>query len=96
MEKHPHDFTCPKCCQRSREQYDHLGDCDDADDDFEAWEGVAHFYDEHDYPGLVKYCETEVARRPDNLSARYSLGEAYVLNGQYLRLTLIRIAAGRR
>lgn len=83
MDEYSHDFICPNCGHRSGNKYDYLDDCDDMEDDFESWEGFAEFYNAQDYPGLVKYCEAEVARRPDRLWARYELGRAYVLNGQY-------------
>lgn len=80
MDEYSHDFTCPKCGHRSTRPYEFV---DDADDDFESWEGYAQLHDEQDYPGLVKYCEAEVARRPERQSALYELGAAYVLNGQH-------------
>ena len=96
MERHPHNFTCPKCGQRSKEPYGYLDDCDDADEDFESWEAYADLYYERDYPGLVKYCEAEVARRPEDVSARCDLGQAYVLDKQYQKAIDLMIECHRQ
>jgi hypothetical protein len=80
MHEHPHNFTCPKCGRHLGEQYD---DVDDMNDDFESWEGYAQLYYDEDFPGLVKYCEAQLARRPADMFAYYDLGRAYVLNHQY-------------
>lgn len=61
----------------------HEEDYDDDFIDFEAWEVHADLMEKNDYPGLVKYCEGQVSRRPDDLYAQIRLGEAYLLNGQY-------------
>lgn len=60
-------------------------DYDDQFDDFEAWEPYAGLIEKEDYPGLVRYCEQEALRRPDDLYAQYYLGGAYFLNGDYER-----------
>jgi len=39
--------------------------------------------DKEDYPGLVEYCKQRAERLPDDPYAQHSLGEAYVLNGEY-------------
>jgi tetratricopeptide (TPR) repeat protein len=51
--------------------------------DFESWEGYQEFLDKEDYPGLVRYCEQEARRAPDDPWVQYFLGEAYNLNGEY-------------
>ncbi len=51
--------------------------------DFEAWEPYQEFLDKEDYPGLVRYCEQQAERAPDDLYSQYYLGDAYVLNGEY-------------
>jgi tetratricopeptide (TPR) repeat protein len=56
---------------------------DDEFDDFEAWELIVELQEKKDYPGLVKYCKQRAERFPDDPSAQYYLGEAYVLNGEY-------------
>jgi len=57
---------------------------DDGDwDDFESWEEHYELHERKDYAALVRLCEKEVARRPDDFHARESLGEAYFLNKQY-------------
>ena len=60
-------------------------DYDDEFDDFEAWESYTELLEKEDYPGLVRYCEQEALRRPDDLYAQYYLGDAYFLNGEYER-----------
>ena len=67
----PGAFSCP------------ADTCDDDFDDFEAWEMHSELLESEDYPGLVAYCEREVARHPEDLYAQNRLGDAYVLNGQY-------------
>ena len=56
---------------------------DDGVYNFEAWEPYQEFLDKEDYPGLVRYCEQQAERAPDDLYAQYYLGDAYVLNGEY-------------
>ena len=56
---------------------------DDGVLDFEAWEPYQEFLDKEDYPGLVRYCERQAERAPDDLYAQYYLGDAYVLNAEY-------------
>lgn len=70
----PGRFQCPS---------EPSDDWDDDSDDFEAWEVHAELFENEDYPGLVDYCEREVARHPEDLHAQNRLGDAYVLNGQY-------------
>ena len=55
----------------------------DASDDFEEWEIEHEFREKEDYPGLVGYCKQRTERFPDDPYAQHSLGEAYVLNGDY-------------
>ena len=55
----------------------------DGFDDFEDWEPYAQLIEKQDYPGLVRYCKKRAEQRPDDLYARYNLGHAYVLNGEY-------------
>jgi len=56
---------------------------DDGVHDFEAGEPYQEFLDKEDYPGLVRYCEQQAERAPDDLYAQYYLGDAYVLNGEF-------------
>ncbi|MCI5163082.1 MAG: hypothetical protein D3917_13910 [Candidatus Electrothrix sp. AX5] len=51
--------------------------------DFEAWEDYADFHDRQDWPGLVAYCEEDVAQDPDDLHGAERLAVAYFLNGDY-------------
>jgi len=51
--------------------------------DFEAWEPLVEFREKKDYAGLVEYCKHRAERFPDDLYAKFYLGEAYVLNGEY-------------
>ena len=51
--------------------------------DFEDWEIYADFYERQDWPGLVVYCEKEVALDPDGLQVAERLVGAYHLNGDY-------------
>src|SRR5437870_4273004 len=51
--------------------------------DFEEWEIDAELRDKEDYPGLVEYCKQRAERFHDDPYAKYYLGEAYVLNGEY-------------
>ena len=61
---------------------DSCGDYPD-EDDFEAWEPLVEFREKKDYAGLVEYCKRRAERFPNDLYAQFSLGEAYVLNGEY-------------
>src|SRR5678815_897183 len=45
--------------------------------------GLGTKRDKCDYAGLVRLCESEVSRYPNDLHAVERLGEAYVLNGQH-------------
>ena len=56
---------------------------DDEPYDVEEWEIDAELRDKEDYPGLVGYCKQRAERLPDDPYAQHSLGEAYVLNGEY-------------
>ena len=47
------------------------------------WETHYQLHEDKDYPRLVKYCEGEVSRNPEDLYAQIRLGEAYLLNKQY-------------
>jgi len=53
------------------------------EDDFEAWEAHAELHDKCDYAGLVRLCEWETSRHPNDLHAVERLGEAYLLNRQH-------------
>ena len=56
---------------------------DDESYEFEEWEIAAELRDKEDYSGLVEYYKQRAERLYDDPYARYYLGEAYVLNGQY-------------
>ena len=58
-------------------------DWDDDNDDFESWEAHYQLHENKDYPGLVRYCENEIKRHPEDIYAQIRLGEAYLLNNQY-------------
>lgn len=53
------------------------------DDDFESWEAHTELHDKRDYAGLVRLCESETSRNPDDLHAVERLGEAYLFNGEH-------------
>jgi hypothetical protein len=58
----------------------------DVSDDFEEWEIEDEFREKEEYPGLVGYCKQRAERFPDDPYAQHSLGQAYVLNGEYEKL----------
>ena len=51
--------------------------------DVEEWEIDAELRDKENYSGLVEYRKQRSERFHDNPYAKYYLGEAYVLNGEY-------------
>jgi tetratricopeptide (TPR) repeat protein len=71
-------------CNRAKQAIssDIYGD-DANEDDFETWEPLVEFHEKKDYAGLVEYCKHRAERFPDDLYAKFYLGEAYVLNGEY-------------
>jgi tetratricopeptide (TPR) repeat protein len=70
---------------RSQQPRDPPDEWDDEVADFEAWEPYVELLEKEDYPGLVEFCERELARHPGDLYGHGRLGNAYVLNGQYDR-----------
>ena len=61
------------------------------EDDFEAWEPLVEFREKEDYAGLVEYCKHRAERFSKDLYAQFYLGEAYVLNGDSLSRSQLKV-----
>ena len=73
---------CPDCQKKTQGPAGEREARED-EDSFEDWEDYADFLDRGDFPGLVRYCEQQASRYPDDPYSQYYLGDAYVRNGEY-------------
>lgn len=69
-----------QCCENIGE--DGISNSTDFDE-YEDWEGDYYYFNKGDWNGLVKYREQRVKNHPEDLDAKWQLGEAYVFNNEF-------------